>query len=238
MSLVLILVAAATAGLVLAGPVHVRPMPRRPLPGTVPHGGRDPPRLGSTALAVASAAAAGAAIGPLGAVIALAAGLGRPHIRRRGLDRRRRLAVEAELAEVVDLLTLAVRAGMTVPHAVAAVARRGSGPLAAELARLVDETARGRRFADALDELPERAGEPTRPLAATLADCERYGSPVAEALDRLAVDARERQRRQAEQAARRLPVVLLFPLVLCILPAFALLAVAPLIADAVLALRP
>ncbi|HVF75324.1 MAG TPA: type II secretion system F family protein [Acidimicrobiales bacterium] len=241
MTLLFLLVAAATAGLVLAVAVHLRPVPTRsiPLPAPDPHGGRDPPR--ATALSVAAlgvGVVVAVAFGPLGVAASAAVVLGRPHLKTRRHARRRREAVEAELAEVVDLLSLAVRAGMTVPHAVAAVARRATGPLATELARVVDQTTRGRRFADALDELPERAGEPARPLAATLADCERYGSPVGEALERLAADARERQRRAAEQAARRLPVALLFPLVLCILPAFALLAVAPLIADAVLALRP
>ena len=37
---------------------------------------------------------------------------------------------------------------------------------------------------------------------------------------------------RAEEAARRVPVKLLFPLVLCVLPAFALLTVAPLLAGA------
>lgn len=239
MTLVLLLVAASTAGVVLAVAVHVRPVPTRSMPCPDSHGGRDPPRRATpTVAALGLAVVVAVAFGPLGAVVAVAVMAGRPHLLRRRQARRRRLAIEAELAEVVDLLTLAVRAGMTVPHAVAAAARRGRGPLAAELGRLVDQVARGRRFADALDELPQRAGDPARPLAAALADCERYGSPVGEALERLAADARERQRRHAEQAARRLPVALLFPLVLCILPAFALLAVAPLIADAVLALRP
>lgn len=152
--------------------------------------------------------------------------------------RRRAAEAERELPEVVDLLVLAVGAGLTVPQALAAVARRATGPLGSAVATVVSDTARGRRLADALDDLPMRAGEAARPLAAALAACERYGAPVADALDRLAVEARDRQRRRAEQAARRVPVLLLFPLVLCILPAFALLAVAPLLADAVTALRP
>jgi pilus assembly protein TadC len=48
-------------------------------------------------------------------------------------------------------------------------------------------------------------------------------------LDRVSVDCRLRRRRAAEEAARRLPVTLLFPLVLTTLPAFALLTIVPLL---------
>ncbi len=59
------------------------------------------------------------------------------------------------------------------------------------------------------------------------------GDPLVPVLDRLSVEARMVRRRQAEEAARRLPVQLLFPLVLCVLPAFVLLAVVPLLLAAV-----
>ena len=196
-----------------------------------------PPRPARPAVTWAVALLAGLAFGPPGAVATLLVASAVPRWRRQREARLRLAALESELPEVVDLLALAVGAGMTVAHAVTAVARRGLGPLSAELRIVAGEVAHGRRLADALDELPRRAGEPARPLAATLAACERYGTPVADALERLAAEARDRQRRRAEQAARRLPVLLLFPLVLCILPAFALVAVVPLIADAVPALR-
>jgi tight adherence protein C len=143
----------------------------------------------------------------------------------------------AGLPEVVDLLVLAVEAGLTVPLAVAAVARRADGPLAGELRRVLDEVAVGRRLADALDELPARGGEAMRPLVAALVSSERYGAPLAAGLARLADDVRRQRRRRAEEVARRVPIKLLFPLVTCVLPAFALLTVAPLIASAVRSLR-
>ena len=56
------------------------------------------------------------------------------------------------------------------------------------------------------------------------------------AFGRTAIGRLARQIR-AEEAARRVPVRLLFPLVLCVLPAFALLTVAPLLAGALRSLR-
>jgi tight adherence protein C len=130
-----------------------------------------------------------------------------------------------------------VGSGLTVHLALVQVVRRADGPLAAELRRVVDEVALGRRLADALDDLPGRAGEALRPLVAALVASERYGAPLGAGLDRLADEVRRERRRRAEEAARKVPVKLLFPLVTCTLPAFGLLTVAPLIASAVRSLR-
>lgn len=160
-----------------------------------------------------------------------------PAARARSRERGRMDAYAAGLAEVVDLLALAVGAGLTVPLAVDAVARRATGPLAVELGRVREEVALGRRLADALEDLPARCGEAVRPMVAALVASERYGAPLAAGLDRLAHEVRLERRRRAEEAVRKVPVKLLFPLVTCTLPAFALLTVAPLLASAIRSLR-
>jgi tight adherence protein C len=160
-----------------------------------------------------------------------------PALAVRRQHRRRLAAVAADVPDIVDLLVLAVGAGLTVRLAVAAVARRAPGPLGAELARAGQEAELGRRLADALDDLPPRAGEATRPLVAALVASERYGAPLGAGLERLAHEVRADRRRRAEEAARKVPVKLLFPLVSCTLPAFGLLTVAPLVASAVRSLR-
>ncbi|MBA3267134.1 MAG: type II secretion system F family protein, partial [Acidimicrobiia bacterium] len=86
-------------------------------------------------------------------------------------------------------------------------------------------------------DLPSRTGEAVRPLVAALVASERYGAPLVASLERLADEVRRDRRRRAEEAARKVPVKLLFPLVTCTLPAFGLLTVAPLIASAVRSLR-
>jgi Flp pilus assembly protein TadB len=153
-------------------------------------------------------------------------------------NQRRRLdAIAGDLPDVVDLLVLAVAAGLTVHQAVGRVASRASGPLAGELEAVVGQVRLGRRLADALDDLPDRAGEAVRPLVAALTASERYGAPLVAGLERLADEVRRDRRRRAEEAARKVPVKLLFPLVTCTLPAFGLLTVAPLVASAIRSLR-
>ncbi len=190
-------------------------------------------RLGSALVAGAFALP----VLPAAAVPAALIAWSLPVLRARRQRRRRLTAIARDLPDVVDLLVLAVGAGLTVRLAVAAVARRSPGPLGAELARAGHDADLGRRLADALDDIPERAGEATRPLVAALIASERYGAPLGAGLERLAHEVRADRRRRAEEAARKVPVKLLFPLVSCTLPAFGLLTVAPLIASAVRSLR-
>lgn len=152
--------------------------------------------------------------------------------------RRRRSGDDlAGLAETVDLLALAAGAGMTVPDAVASVARRGRGPVAEALARAAADMGLGRRCADALEVIPDDLGDDVRPLVAALLASERHGAPLAATLQQLAAEVRADRRRRAEARARQVPVKLLFPLVCCALPAFALLTLAPLIAGTFRSLR-
>ena len=160
-----------------------------------------------------------------------------PSWQERSRRRRARAGLVADLPDVTDLFVLAAGAGLTVPLAVEVVARRGPGPFAVERARVVTEVALGRRLSDTLEEVPDRLGEEARPLISALVASDRYGAPLLDGLERLGVELRHDRRRRAEEAARRVPVKLLFPLVFCTLPAFALLTVAPLLAGALGSLR-
>jgi len=193
-------------------------------------------RLPSLALMV-SVAMGALAVSPIAAAPAVGAVLLARRAAAGRAERRRRHAVVGELPDVIALLALALGAGMTVTRAVAAVGQRGWGLLAGELRAVADEVANGRRLADCLEELPGRVGEGVRPLTTALLSSERYGTPILESLDRLAAETRADARRRADEAARRAPVKLAFPLVVCILPAFALLTVAPLLASALRGLR-
>ncbi len=86
---------------------------------------------------------------------------------------------------------------------------------------------RGAALADALQALPDTLGPGATALADTLAIGERHGTPIARTLEQLALDVRERRRRQAEAEARKLPIRMAFPLVTCTLPAFVLVAIVP-----------
>jgi pilus assembly protein TadC len=149
----------------------------------------------------------------------------------RRLQRRRDVEIARALPDSVDLLMLAVSAGLTVPLALVAVTQRSEGLVADALGWALSRSQLGEPLADALEAVPAEFGEPMRQLVRPLVVTQRYGTELLPALETLNTDVRRQRRHRAEVVARKLPVKLLFPLVLCILPAFALLTVVPVIAS-------
>ncbi len=188
-------------------------------------------------LALGAAAVVLVVVWPPLAVAAVVAAVIGPRLLRRRADRRRTVAIRRQLPDVVDLLVVAVVAGLTPALAIDHLAALAPQPFAGAFGEIGRRTRRGQRLADALDVLPQRLGEPVRPVAHTLASTERYGTPVGPALELLAHDARRDRRRLAEEAARTVPIKLCFPLVCCTLPAFVLLTIAPLVAGALRSLQ-
>ncbi len=156
-------------------------------------------------------------------------------------DRRRRhreRQLDEAYPEALDLLAVALQAGL-LPREALAHLRPAVHPL---IAAALDEVARRladhARLAEALPVLVDHLGTRALSLVATLTTAERTGTAVGPVIDRLADDARTHRRHTAEASARELPVRLAMPLVLCTLPSFVLLAIAPALLGALSALRP
>jgi Type II secretion system (T2SS), protein F len=142
-------------------------------------------------------------------------------------ERRVQREVEADLPITVDLLHVAVTAGHSLHGAVAAVGGSGSGRVSAAFARADRRFRHGSRLVDELDALAVDLGPSVRPLSTTLVVAASSGAPLGPPLQRLADAERRRLRRRTEERVRRLPVLLLGPLVGLVLPAFVLLTVVP-----------
>lgn len=190
---------------------------------------------GAAALAglLAAAPLVGALPGRLGFAMALcapAAGFLAPDVALARRARRRAARMSHELADVLDLLRVAVEAGLPVGRALAEVGRRCSGPLAAELRGVAARIELGATRADALDELVARCPIPAAgALVAAVARADRHGAALAPALDALATEARaEQARRLRDQAARAAPKIQLV-VALVLVPAVMLLVAAVLL---------
>jgi Flp pilus assembly protein TadB len=169
----------------------------------------------------------GLAVGAVGAVVVWVV-LGRAET---PAERARRARVRAELPHVVGLLAAAVRGGLPSADALALVCLALPGPAADTLASLPPRIALGVDPAEAW-----RALEPDpalAPLGRTLARSARTGEPVADALDRLGVELSARARADTEDAAHRVGVRAAVPLGLCLLPAFLLVGIVPVVAGLV-----
>lgn len=214
----------------VVGAVVVGAWPARPGTGTrLGRGRRRRPPFDRRLLAVALAAVLTVVWSPLVGLVVVGLVHVWPRWIARQEARRRRWAVVDAVPEAADLLALSVTGGLTVPLAVRTVAAWVPPPVGTAFGRVSDEVDRGRSTADALADVAEDLGAPARPLVDVLLASERYGVPLGESLDRIAREARLERRRRGEERARRVPVLLLFPLVLCVLPAFGFLTVVPLL---------
>jgi tight adherence protein C len=135
-----------------------------------------------------------------------------------GLKRQHRLAIS--LPEGLDLLTICVEAGQGFDAALTQVARNLRGPLAEELARVLQEMQIGKSRAEAMRAMAERSSVPElRAFVSALTQSAELGIPVAMVLREQAKEMRVRRRQRAEAEAQKVPVKITFPLIGCLLPA-------------------
>ena len=145
--------------------------------------------------------------------------------------RRRRQALEASVPHAVDLMAACLAAGLSPTAAVEQIRSAVDEPLAAELGGL---SARLRLGVDPATVWRDLAAHPQLGgLGRTVSRAVESGASVAEAMQRHADDLRGRSRAQVESKARAVGVKAAIPLGGCLLPAFVLVGVVPLVAGSV-----
>jgi tight adherence protein C len=145
-----------------------------------------------------------------------------------GRARERRTQIELAFPNTVDQITICVEAGLGVDAAIAHAARSGSGPLADELERVLQDIRAGLPRQAALEAFAERTDvRDIRHFVTAIGQASRYGVAIADALRIQAVEGRERRRAKAEERAQKMSVKLVFPLIFCILPALFVVLVGP-----------
>jgi tight adherence protein C len=175
-------------------------------------------------VALPLAAALPGRLGPVAAVAAPAGGFLVPDAWLARRIRRRSRVMATELADVLDLMRVAVDAGLSPARALAEVGRRRHGALAAELRAAAARIDLGVPRAEVLATFERRCpADGVAPLTAALLRAERHGAPLGPALAALAADARARHaQRLRERAARAAPKIQLV-VALLLVPAVMLL---------------
>ncbi len=112
--------------------------------------------------------------------------------------------------------------------ALAHVARKVEGPLAAEFARTLQEMQIGLSRTQALRGMVSRSSVPElRAFISALVQAGELGVPVARVLREQASEMRIRRRQRAEEKAQKIPVKIMFPLITYLFPALLVVVVGP-----------
>lgn len=137
-------------------------------------------------------------------------------------------SIRRALPDAIDLLTISVESGLAFDAALAQVSRNTEGPLAEEFTRVLREIQIGSSRSDALKALANRTDvEDLRIFLNSMVQAEKLGIPIAEVLRVQAAEMRLKRSQRIEEQAMKLPVKLVFPLLLGIMPALFIVILGP-----------
>lgn len=141
---------------------------------------------------------------------------------------KRQQEIELELPNTLDQLLISVEAGLGFEAAMARAGGHGSGALAQELTRTLQDIQVGRPRQEAYAALAQRSSvQDLRSFVRAVVQADKYGIGIAKVLRTQAKQARVKRRQRAEEKAMKLPVKVLFPLLLCIFPVLFIVLLGP-----------
>jgi len=151
------------------------------------------------------------------------------------LDRKvkeRRESILRDLPDTLDLMAISVEAGVGFEGALGVVRDNFESPLADEFARTLREMELGLPRREALQNLKKRTEVPELSnFVLTLTQADALGMPVGRVLKTAAEEMRSKRQQWAREKAAKLPVKILFPLVLFIFPAIFIVLLGPAASD-------
>ena len=155
-------------------------------------------------------------------------GLLLPHYLLQRVVNQRQTRIRKALPDTIDLLTVSVEAGVGFDGAMAKVAEKVRGPITDEMMRALEEMRLGKPRMQALRDMAERINlQEVRTFVAALYQAEQLGVSIAKVLRVQGETMRTRRSQFAREAAAKLPVKMLFPLVFFIFPALFVVVLGP-----------
>lgn len=141
---------------------------------------------------------------------------------------KRQQAIELELPNTLDQMLISVEAGLGFEAAMARAGQYGEGPMAQELTRTLQDMQVGRPRQEAYEAMADRSSvSELRSFVRAVVQADKYGIGLAKVLRTQAKQARVKRRQRAEEKAMKLPVKVLFPLILFIFPVLFIVLLAP-----------
>lgn len=151
-----------------------------------------------------------------------------PNLLLKNAGDKRETLMRNALPDAIDLLTISVEAGLGFDAAVARVAKNTTGPLAQEFARLLQEMQLGMGRQEAMRAMGERTSlTDLKSFCLAMVQADSLGIPIARVLRIQSHEMRTKRRQRAEEAAQKVPVKILFPVIFFILPTIFIVVIGP-----------
>jgi len=140
----------------------------------------------------------------------------------------RKQMILRDLPDTLDLLAISVEAGMGFEGALEVVCQNFTSPLADEFSRTLREMELGLPRRDAFQNLKRRTEVPELSnFVLALLQADALGIPIGRVLKTQAAEMRNKRRQWAREKAGKLPVKIMFPLVVFIFPAVLVIVLGP-----------
>lgn len=151
-----------------------------------------------------------------------------------GRAQERQEAIRSELADTLDQITISIEAGLGLETAIIRAGEHGTGPLAQELMRTIQDMRVGLSRKEAYTALADRTSViDLKRFARAIMQADAYGVSVSNVVRTQSKDLRGKRRQRAEEKAMKVPVQVLFPLMLCILPVLFIVVLGPAVVNLV-----
>lgn len=152
--------------------------------------------------------------------------------------RKRQQQIQQKLPDLLDMLYVSVEAGLGFDMALRKASEKIRGELSNEVKWALDDIAKGKERVEALKELGERTGvDDVDSFITAIIQAEQLGSNIANMLRVQSNTMRIKRRQRAEEAAAKLPIKLIFPLVFFLIPAIFIVILAPAVLNAAESLK-
>jgi tight adherence protein C len=151
-----------------------------------------------------------------------------PDIWLSGRAQDRQKQIERELPDILDQTVIAIESGLSFEGALSRVAEAGSGPLAEEFRRTLQDMRLGMTRRAAYHALADRTSmDDLKRFCKQVIQAEEFGVSMATVVRNLAKEMRIKRRYRAEEIAQKIPVKIIFPLAVCFMPVLFIIILYP-----------
>jgi len=161
-------------------------------------------------------------------MLAFVVGLVLPFLLLQQKITKRKLSIQKDLPDVLDLLTVSVEAGLGFDGALAKLSEKMKGSLVEEFNRVLQEIRMGIPRREAIAAMGTRCDVPDLSLFTTsLVQADQLGVSIGNVLRVQSAGMREKRKQRAEEQAMKAPIKMLLPLVMFIFPTIFIVLLGP-----------